>query len=47
MIIAFFPDEEAGMQHGSAWVVNNRPELFEGATEAIGEVGGFSDLRTR
>ena len=42
VIIAFFPDEEAGMQHGSAWVVNNRPELFEGATEAIGEVGGFS-----
>ena len=37
LIIAFFPDEEAGMQHGSAWVVNNRPELFEGATDSIGE----------
>jgi len=28
VIIAFFPDEEAGMQHGSAWVVNNRPGAF-------------------
>ena len=42
IILAFFPDEEAGMQHGSAWVVRNHPEFFEGATEAIGEVGGFS-----
>jgi len=42
MIIMFFPDEEAGMQHGSAWVVAHRPEFFEGASEAIGEVGGFS-----
>jgi len=42
LIIVFFPDEEAGMHHGSSWVVANRPEFFEGATEAIGEVGGFS-----
>jgi acetylornithine deacetylase/succinyl-diaminopimelate desuccinylase-like protein len=42
LIIAFFPDEEAGMHHGSSWVVANRPEFFDGATEAIGEVGGFS-----
>jgi len=42
IIIAFFPDEEAGMMHGSRWMVDNRPDLFEGATEAIGEVGGFS-----
>jgi len=42
VIIAFFPDEEAGMVHGSSWFVANRPDLFEGATEAIGEVGGFS-----
>ncbi len=42
LIIVFFPDEEAGMHHGSAWVVANRPEFFEGATQAIGEVGGFS-----
>ena len=42
LIIAFFPDEEAGMHHGSSWVVANRPEFFKGATEAVGEVGGFS-----
>ena len=42
LIIAFFPDEEAGMHHGSSWVVANHPEFFAGATEAIGEVGGFS-----
>ena len=41
-IIVFFPDEEAGMQHGSQWFVRNRPDIFDGATEAIGEVGGFS-----
>ena len=41
-IIVFFPDEEAGMQHGSQWFIRNRPDIFEGATEAIGEVGGFS-----
>ena len=42
LIIAFFPDEEAGMHHGSSWVVANHPEFFAGAIEAIGEVGGFS-----
>jgi acetylornithine deacetylase/succinyl-diaminopimelate desuccinylase-like protein len=41
-IIMFFPDEEAGMIHGSQWFADHRPELFAGATEAIGEVGGFS-----
>jgi acetylornithine deacetylase/succinyl-diaminopimelate desuccinylase-like protein len=41
-IIVFFPDEEAGLQHGSQWFVRNRPDVFAGATEAIGEVGGFS-----
>ncbi|MGB4324688.1 MAG: M20/M25/M40 family metallo-hydrolase, partial [Candidatus Nanopelagicales bacterium] len=34
-IIVFFPDEEAGMQHGSQWFVKNRPDIFEGATEAV------------
>ena len=42
VIVCFFPDEEAGMVHGSQWFVNNRPDLFAGATEAVGEVGGFS-----
>ncbi len=42
IIVAYFPDEEAGGTHGSAWIENNRPELFAGATDAVGEVGGFS-----
>ncbi len=42
LVIAFFADEEAGGVHGSHYTVDNRPDLFEGATEAISEVGGFS-----
>ncbi len=39
---AFFADEEAGSRLGSHWVVDHHPEWFEGATEAVSEVGGFS-----
>jgi acetylornithine deacetylase/succinyl-diaminopimelate desuccinylase-like protein len=42
IIFAFLADEEAGGLFGAKWLVEHRPELFEGATEAIGEVGGFS-----
>ena len=42
LVFAFLADEEAGGLQGSHWLVDNRPELFEGCTEAIGEVGGFS-----
>jgi acetylornithine deacetylase/succinyl-diaminopimelate desuccinylase-like protein len=42
LIMAFFSDEEAGGVLGSAYVVENRPEWFAGATEAISEVGGYS-----
>ncbi len=42
IIFAMFADEEAGGTYGADWAVNHRPELFEGATEAISEVGGFS-----
>lgn len=42
IILALFGDEEAGGIYGSEWLVANRPELFEGATEAISEVGGFT-----
>ncbi|PPK67028.1 M20/M25/M40 family metallo-hydrolase [Actinokineospora auranticolor] len=42
LIFAFLADEEAGGDYGAQWLVENRPELFEGATEAISEVGGFS-----
>ena len=46
LIIAFFADEEAGSTYGSHWVVKNHPEVFEGASEAISEVGGYSvDIR--
>jgi acetylornithine deacetylase/succinyl-diaminopimelate desuccinylase-like protein len=42
LIFAFVADEEAGGFLGARWLVEHRPELFEGATEAISEVGGFS-----
>ncbi|MGN9908997.1 M20/M25/M40 family metallo-hydrolase [Phytohabitans sp. LJ34] len=42
LIFAFVADEEAGGFAGARWLVDNRPDLFEGATESIGEVGGFS-----
>ncbi|MBD8077645.1 M20/M25/M40 family metallo-hydrolase [Cellulosimicrobium arenosum] len=42
VVVAFFADEEAGGVKGARWAVDHRPELFEGATEAISEVGGFS-----
>jgi acetylornithine deacetylase/succinyl-diaminopimelate desuccinylase-like protein len=42
VIFAFLADEEAGGKYGAQWLVEHRPDLFEGATEAISEVGGFS-----
>jgi acetylornithine deacetylase/succinyl-diaminopimelate desuccinylase-like protein len=42
VVFAFFADEEAGGTKGSHWVVDNHPELFEGVTEAVSEVGGYS-----
>jgi len=42
LVVAFFADEEAGGVLGSHHLVDTRPELFEGATEAISEVGGYS-----
>jgi acetylornithine deacetylase/succinyl-diaminopimelate desuccinylase-like protein len=42
LVFAFVADEEAGGKYGCQWLVENRPDLFEGITEAIGEVGGFS-----
>ena len=40
--IAMFADEEAGGKYGSHYVVNNHGEYFDNASEAVGEVGGFS-----
>jgi acetylornithine deacetylase/succinyl-diaminopimelate desuccinylase-like protein len=42
LVVAFFADEEAGGVKGSHYVVDHHPELFEGVTEAVSEVGGYS-----
>jgi acetylornithine deacetylase/succinyl-diaminopimelate desuccinylase-like protein len=42
IVLAFTADEEAGGNWGAKFLVNEHPGLFEGVTEAIGEVGGFS-----
>ena len=42
IVFAFVADEEAGGKYGAQWLIENRPDLFEGCTEAVGEVGGFS-----
>jgi acetylornithine deacetylase/succinyl-diaminopimelate desuccinylase-like protein len=42
IVLAFTADEEAGGAWGASYLVNNHADLFEGVTEAIGEVGGFS-----
>ncbi len=42
IVLAFVADEEAGGTYGARWLVENHPELFDGCTDAIGEVGGFS-----
>jgi acetylornithine deacetylase/succinyl-diaminopimelate desuccinylase-like protein len=42
LVFAFVSDEEAGGKYGCKWLIENRQDLFEGVTEAVGEVGGFS-----
>ena len=42
IVLQFLPDEEAGSLHGSQWLVEHRKDMFEGVTEAVGEVGGYS-----
>jgi acetylornithine deacetylase/succinyl-diaminopimelate desuccinylase-like protein len=42
VLLVFTADEEAGGPMGARWLVENHAGLFEGVTEAIGEVGGFS-----
>ena len=42
IVLAFFADEEAGSLFGSRWMVSEHPEVFNGCSEAISEVGGFS-----
>src|SRR6478735_12600356 len=40
--LCFTADEEAGGHLGAQEIVEDHPELLEGCTEAVGEVGGFS-----
>ncbi|MFJ3643144.1 M20/M25/M40 family metallo-hydrolase [Streptomyces sp. NPDC090108] len=42
VVVAFLADEEAGGTYGARYLVDHHPGLFEGVTEAISEVGGFS-----
>jgi acetylornithine deacetylase/succinyl-diaminopimelate desuccinylase-like protein len=42
VVLAFLADEEAGGVKGAHFLVDHHAELFEGCTEAISEVGGFS-----
>ena len=42
IVLAFTADEEAGGTWGARWLVEQHTDLFEGVTEAVGEVGGFS-----
>lgn len=42
LVLVFTADEEAGGILGAHHLVDRHPDLFDGVTEAIGEVGGFS-----
>jgi acetylornithine deacetylase/succinyl-diaminopimelate desuccinylase-like protein len=42
IVIAYVADEEAGGTKGARFLVDNHADLFDGCTESISEVGGFS-----
>ena len=42
VVLTFLADEEAGGMKGARYLVENHADLFDGCTEAISEVGGFS-----
>jgi len=42
IVLAFVADEEAGGRKGAHFLVDSHADLFQGCTEAISEVGGFS-----
>jgi acetylornithine deacetylase/succinyl-diaminopimelate desuccinylase-like protein len=42
IVLCFTADEEAGGHKGAEVLIRDHPEEFEGCTEAVGEVGGFS-----
>ncbi|HIW61711.1 MAG TPA: M20/M25/M40 family metallo-hydrolase [Candidatus Stackebrandtia excrementipullorum] len=41
-VLMFLADEEAAGRYGAHFLVDEHPEEFEGVSEAVGEVGGFS-----
>lgn len=41
VILCLVADEEAGGDHGVRFLVEQRPEIFEGVRYALGEFGGF------
>ena len=42
LVLAFLADEEAGGKFGAKFLAAEHRELFDGCTEAISEVGGYS-----
>ncbi|WP_422751841.1 M20/M25/M40 family metallo-hydrolase [Micromonospora sp. WMMD708] len=42
IVLAYTADEEAGSDYGAHFLVQQHRDLFDGCTEAVGEVGGFS-----
>lgn len=42
IVLCYTADEEAGSDYGAHYLVERHRDLFDGCTEAIGEVGGFS-----
>ncbi len=42
VVLAFTADEEDSAAAGSEWLVQHRPELFEGCTEGISESGAYT-----
>ncbi len=42
VVLCFLADEEAGGRQGAHWMVDHHADEFEGVTESISEVGGFS-----
>jgi len=42
IVLAFLADEEAGGNHGAKFLAKEHPDLFDGVSEAVSEVGGYS-----
>ncbi|MFI6820953.1 M20/M25/M40 family metallo-hydrolase [Micromonospora sp. NPDC050187] len=42
IVLCYTADEEAGSDYGAHFLAEQHRDLFDGCTEAVGEVGGFS-----